>query len=433
MEDDDETFEDYVETTVPIGQALPLLATGIISILLFVPVIKLSFRRPKELKETDDDVFDHENGATTSSPSKSSLAESAPLLSSASSGYGGTDVSPTKSVLESAPWEDFEDDEAGKLVALRFSDPNTSAVEKFKIVALQNCDAQTQSMLGVGFPFLLQALVGSVSEFIQMSVVGNVLGIDALTAWVVMDLFIKVTTNAVGEVIISGNTMISQIAEAEDPKVGLKIGSYLQFSIIIYVIAMIPIMIIWSFYTEGILAFLGIDPDMAEEGQRFARAYVITILVDGINSAFQYTLDVVGFQVQSTMMAFVGEVFTTSSILLVMYNNTIFPEASLTVMGWTYVFADICYLAFMMVLFYYKGWFEPYYEGLFSNPLSVFRNRTAQNGSSYNKSGATWTSLKLMISNTIQYACSNFLFEAEWQILVFFARYVPKFSSQTAS
>jgi len=455
--EDDETFEDYIETTVPIGQFLPLLVTAITSLLFFVPVVLLSLRPSEDIGGNDD----HEEEDTTLSSVKSSLfeklveAESIPLSSSAptdNSRYGGTstgrqsdnskvdakaskhkrsssvttyrrlntaDSSPRKSISVVDSNDESELDEEGRLNALRFSDPTTSAWEKLKIVTLHNFDAQTKAMLDLGYAYLIQAIVSAASEFIQMAVVGQQLGIQALSAYVVIDLFIKLTSDAVGNVITSGNTMISQIAEAKDKNRSRKIGSYLQLSILFYVIGMIPIMIFWSYYTEDILLFLKIEPSMAEEGQRFARAYVLNILLSGTSSGFQYTLDVVGFQVESTVVTFVGEVFTTLSIVLVMCNHTMFPNMSLAGMGWAYVFVDLCYLIGILTAIYLNGWLEEYYEGFFSSPFSIFKNRTTSN--SDNESGASMAAVKLMLSNTIQYAISNILYEGEWQILVLFA------------
>ena len=144
---------------------------------------------------------------------------------------------------------------------------------------------------------------------------------------------------------------------------------------------------------------------MAEEGQKFVIPLVIGILVDGIASAFQYTLDVVNLQKQSTIMTFIGEIFTTAFIVWVMCDQTLFPTMTLEGMGWAYVIVDICYFCGLMLAIYFYGWMRDYYEGLISSPYK-----------------ANKASVKLMLSNTVQYAFSNFLFQAEWQILLFFAR-----------
>ena len=447
MNEDDNMFDGYVETTVSIGQLPPIFVFGVTTCLLFLPVIWLSLR-PSNRDE-------HESGDTTTSSkinisleAKLEELESSPLLfgaSADSSEYGGLsprshsdkprgvvngnlnwfnsrDSSPRKSRRTLDSLDKIGDDEIGFCNALKFSDPNTSAFERLKIVTLNNCDAQTKSMLDIGFPYLFQSLISSVSEFIQIGVVGYQLGTEALTAYVIIDLFIILTTDAVGYVITSGNTMIAQIAEAEDKKRDKKIGIYMMLSAVFYVIGMIPLVFFWSFYMEDFLLLLKLDPDMAEEGQRFAIAYVLMTLISGIACNFQYTLDVLGFQVQTTIMVFVGEVFATFCIVLVMCYHTMFPNPTLIKMGWAYVIIDLCYLVAMLACIYFYGWMDQYYAGFFSSPFSIFRNWSTGGSNNESESGVNRAAVKLMLSNAFQYALSNFIFEGEWQFLILFAR-----------
>lgn len=434
MEDDNETFNNYSESVVYTGRVLPIFVTAITSLLLFVPVIMLSLRPSQEIQENNDNEnFVQEDNFSRlpveSSPAESSAeTESSPLLRDntnnskdicTSSQYRSdsdkieakfskskqsTDL--TLHQLDSSyESSNTEEDEEGRINALRFSDPITSAFEKLKILTLNNLDFQSRKMLGLGLPYLIQSLSAAGSKMIQMAVVGHQLGVEALRAYVVIDLFVKLTSDTVGYVIISGNTMISQIVELEDENRGRKIGSYLQLSIIFYLIGMIPVLLFWSLFSKEILLYLGVDPDMAEEGQIFAVALVVGTLVDAIASAFEYTLDVVGLQIQSTITTFIGEVLTTSFIVFLMCYQTIFPTTSLAEMGWAYVVAKIFYIIGLMTAIYSNGWMQEYWGGLFSSPVCASR-----------------AAVKLMLTNTVQYVFSNFLFEGEWQILVIFAR-----------
>ncbi len=447
MENDDEIFDNYVPTTVPIGQLLPLIVAGTTTCLLFLPVVRLLFRPSGQIDEDDND---HENSyprtpskITISLAEKVEETEYAPLFpskSADSSEYGGLSRSSTPRLsqignlhsFESKPrkkslrtldsqdsFNSFQDDEIGICNAIRFSDSNTSALEKFKIVTLHNCDAQTRSMLAIGFPYLIQTLFLAASQFIQMGVVGYQLGTDALTAYVVVDLFIRMTTEAVGYVITSGNSLMAQVVESEDCNRDRKVGNYLMLSILFYVIGMIPLVVFWSSYTKAFLLFLNLDPDMAEEGQEFARAYILAILISGVLSAFNFALDVVGYQVQSAVMTSIGAIFVTSGIFVVMCYHAMFPNPTLAKMGWTFVLLESCFFAGMLITIHVKGWLEPYYTGLFSSPLVIFRRNA---GSPTNESGAGRAAVKLMVYNTVQYAISNFVFEGEWQILLLFAR-----------
>lgn len=437
MEDDDFIFENYVPTTVPTGQLLPLFIAGTTTCLLFLPVIWSALRPSSQI---DEDEHDQENG-NVSSPSKingslqekTKVEESEPLLPAPSadvSEYSGLSLSSkvrrsqiSHSFDSSAKRanhsfdtiKSFEDDEVGRCNANKFSDPSTSTMERLKILTLHNCDAQTKSMLDIGLPYLIQTLVSAVSEFIQMGVVGYQLGTDALTAYVVVDLFVRMTTEAVGNVITSGHNLIAQVVDSKDKNRERKVGNYLMLSIVFYVIGMIPLVLFWSLYTEKFLLWLNLDPKIAAEGQGFARAYVITLLISGAQSAFQHTLDVVGYQIQTMIMTIIGMTFVTLGIVVVMCHHTLFPKPSLTKMGWAYVIIESCYITGMLTTIYVMGWLRPYYAGLFTSPRAILQKST-------NELGTSRAAVTLMISNAIQYALSNFIFEGEWQILLLFAR-----------
>ena len=57
--------------------------------------------------------------------------------------------------------------------AIKFSDPGTTAFEKLRIITCHNCDDQSRGMLKLAIPYLMQALIISASEMIQVAVVGH--------------------------------------------------------------------------------------------------------------------------------------------------------------------------------------------------------------------------------------------------------------------
>eukprot|EP00536_Pseudo-nitzschia_multiseries_P007545 jgi/Psemu1/240318/estExt_Genewise1.C_1780065 len=277
-------------------------------------------------------------------------------------------------------------------------------------------------MLALGFPYLIQAVVRAASSMIQMGIVGHQLGTAELSAWVLLDLFITLTSDTVESVLKSAETMISQIVESEDEKSSRRIGGYLQLSVMFYVMGMVPLVVFWSCFTEDLLLFLNQDPAIAEEGQRYAIAYVISILLGGIITAFQSTLDVVGFEIQSTICSVIGHVAELLTIAAVLCCDSVFPEMTLGELGWVYVIVNVCYLAGILVAIYRYGWLEDYYEGLFSSPFSMLKAITTSNHAMSGDDVVSGAALRLLMSNTLQFALGDILFKGEWQILVLFSR-----------
>jgi len=453
---DDYNFDGYVETTRPLSRVLALCVVGITSLILFLPVIELSIPPSEKLDDNDEEREQGDIDETISVGSNSRAkqleeGESTALLRNSSQSWGSisngansigrtsennnkdnafcrtnpghsmeTDVDSGSS--SSIGEEPIEEDEGVRCNAARFSDPATGALEKLGIVTCHNFDSQTKWMLALGFPYMIQAAAGAASGMIQMGIVGHHLGTAELSAWVLLDLFLKLTSDFVENVLRSANMMISQIVEAEDEKSSRRIGIYLQLSILFYVVGMVPLIVFWSFFTKDLLVFLNLDSAIADMGQRYASAYIVSILFGGITSAFHNTLDVVGFEVESTICTIVGEVATVSTIVAVLVSDTIFPEMTLEGLGWVYVLVGVCYLAALLTLIYRNGWLEDYYEGLFSSPFSVLKAAVTDNNARNEEDVVSGAALKLLVSNTIQFALDDILYKGEWQILIIFAR-----------
>jgi len=502
---EEDNFEDYQETTIDIGQTIPLVTVAALSFIFFLPVFILSVRSSSKKGNGDDnDDEDDEtsiiqkiwatkfNNEEESNPLLSTPEETAGVAISSSLEYGGIEPSlsssinanqkrsnsrarqhsssPTKrkrhssvafrqftvdarqrqpvsvhidpSIAVSPTKEDIyhlkstssstifgreddnnnDDDDYEKeedFKTKRFSDPNTTAFEKFLIITCHNCDTQTKGMLKLALPYLTQAFISALSEMIQVAVVGHQLGSSNLSIYIIIDLFIKLTTDSVGNIIMSGNTMIAQIAESDLEKGPHKIGKYLQLSIIFYVIGFLPLLIFWSFFTKDVLLFLGYDVSISELGQQFAIPFTFSILIEGVAAGFQYMLDVVGFEVQSTILTFFGELGTTSTVVVVMCWHRAFPDMNLVDLGYLYLFVDLLYFATILFTIFSYGWLEEYYEGLFS----FFKKSSGNDNkiSGITNSSGDMAAIKLMLYNAMVASFSNFLFQGEWQVMIFYA------------
>lgn len=131
-------------------------------------------------------------------------------------------------------------------------------------------------------------------------------------------------------------------------------------------------------------------------------------------------LDVVGFEVQSTILTFFGELGTTLTVVIVMCWHKASPEMNLVDLGYLYLFLELVWLAAILITIFSYGWLEDYYEGLFS----FFEKNTGNDNKSSeitNSSGDVAV-IKLMLYNAMIGSFSNLLYQGEWQVMVFYAR-----------
>jgi hypothetical protein len=136
-------------------------------------------------------------------------------------------------------------------------------------------------------------------------------------------------------------------------------------------------------------------------------------LFEGIVAGFQYVLDVVGYEVQSTVLTFFGELGKTSAVVIVMCWHSRFPDMTLVDLGYLYLIVNLIYFAAVLITIYSYGWLEEYYEGFFS----ICKKNT-------DDSNVNMAAIKLMLYNAMISSLSNLLIQGEWQVMIFYARYV---------
>ena len=327
---EDDKFEVYQETTTSISLTSVLVTVGVISSLLFLPVFILAIAEAeveyKRISDNDDDDDrddqkikediesarllgepDEKNTATDliyhpqqqhrHQRRQSLLRSSIDTTTKRRSNVGlhrlvsaetnqicsiQDERTPKGNITidENMSDKSGEEEEEG-CNAIKFSDPGTTAFEKLWIITCHNCDDQSRGMLKLAIPYLMQALIISASEMIQVAVVGHRLGSSYLSTYIIIDLFITLTTNAVLSIIMSGNTMIAQIAKSDHDQSPYKVGMYLQLSLIFYILGCVPLVALWSFFTKDLLLFLGNDISTAEIGQQFAIPYTCGVLIEG--------------------------------------------------------------------------------------------------------------------------------------------------------
>lgn len=141
-------------------------------------------------------------------------------------------------------------------------------------------------------------------------------------------------------------------------------------------------------------------------------------------AGFQYTLDVVGYEVQSTVLTFFGELGKTLAVVIGMCWHSRFPDMTLVDLGYLYLILELIYFAAVMITIYSYGWLEKYYEGFFSICKKNTDESNTSQSSVNSSSNVNMVAIKFMLYNAMISSLSNLLMQGEWQVMIFYARYV---------
>jgi MatE len=268
------------------------------------------------------------------------------------------------------------------------------------LLQLAEFDWESKRIIRLAVPFATQALSTGILDMITVAVISNVLGTKAISAFVTVRGMIDISSSFLGAFHESIATLCSQARGHHNLKL---VGQYVQLSAIFYVVCYIPFIILWWIFMPSILMWLGFDEETALIGQEYSQVYLFLELLDGVDEAIHGLLDVIDLESYSTLVGVSQELITFLDILFI----TLFTKPSLYVIAWIELFVAIVFIAINIGTIIWRGWFEPYREGLIGS--CALRNKSA---------------VKMMLSTSSSLSLGYLLTNGEWEILTFFASYL---------
>jgi Na+-driven multidrug efflux pump len=281
----------------------------------------------------------------------------------------------------------------------------------------------------LAFPFAADAIILGVFENARVAILGHLVGTPELSAYVLVMLFVGLTTDFVGGFYYSLATLLSHSIGAENSSLT---GQYLQLSIIYFVLFSIPFVIMWYLLMEPTLLFLGLDSKTAKMGQEFTAPVVFSGIFHGVNKCFRELMETTDYEITSMLLGAGEEIAVTVAILIyALYWET----PSLTVIGYLFLFTYALSLCFTVGLILFTGWFKQYYGGLFhSCALSVrtlgwkiivmmFVLMFVFSFADFYSScmWQNWHASRMLFKTAAPIACGYLLAYGEWEVLAFLA------------
>lgn len=226
-----------------------------------------------------------------------------------------------------------------------------------KLLAIAEWDYESRRIFKLGFPFMVQSLLVGGAEAVRVALIGRLIGTTALSAYIVVDLVVGLTTEFMRGFQDALITLCSQALGAEN---NVLTGQYVQMTVIISTALYIPIFIFWYFMIKPTMSWFGLDQETVDVGQDFAILLLLSSLIHGLDESVHALLDCIGCENYSTSFASLTEVFVTVGVYLEARKET----ATLQGLGYVYVGVHGVALVLNVILVLWNGWIDPYLEGI---------------------------------------------------------------------
>jgi MATE family multidrug resistance protein len=177
-------------------------------------------------------------------------------------------------------------------------------------------------------------------------------------------------------------------------------GQYLRTACLSYILGEIPLGIMWYFIISKVLHFMGYTEMIIDLAQNFVGLRIVINMMMGVNQSILNFLSTIDYEKFANVVYCIGAIANASFVAIAAYLFNV----NLTVLGLIiWVNASIMFLIIVFVPFY-LGWMQKYENGLFR---------------SFARTDIAVT--KDVVKVALPLAFGALLAYAEWEILTFFA------------
>ncbi|CAB9520946.1 Mate efflux family protein [Seminavis robusta] len=261
-------------------------------------------------------------------------------------------------------------------------------------------DKDIDDTVALGLPFIARAGVTGLTNTLTLIVIGKLVGIQELSAYVVVRFLIEFAGKMVAGIHESLATLCGPAVVNEDHEL---VGQYVQLSIVFCFSLTLPIFIFWYCCMSSALRWFGLDDETVATGFGFAMILLIDMAFRGIQESLHALLDIIGYQSYSTIII----VLEKSCTFMITLAVAMFSKPSLQGIGIIQFFFGATFLVINCYIISLKDYFEPYLSGMLGK--EALRNTEAA---------------KLLLKTGFHLSFGYMLIEGEWGILAVFARFL---------
>lgn len=258
-------------------------------------------------------------------------------------------------------------------------------------------DRESKRILRLAIPFTCSAIAKTSSELFILAIISHTVGNDAMVAYAVTFSLVGITSAFMGGFFDSVSTLVGMAYGAENYTLA---GQYLRTACLSYILGEIPMGIMWYFIISKVLHFMGYDQMIIDLAQNFVGLRIVINMMMGVNQSILNFLSTIEHEKFASVMLCIGAIANASFVATAAYLFNV----NLTVVGLIiWVIASIMFLIIVVVPFY-LGWMQKFENGLYRS--------------------FAWTDIVVMkdvFKVALPLAFGAFHAYAEWEILTFFA------------
>jgi MATE family multidrug resistance protein len=267
-------------------------------------------------------------------------------------------------------------------------------ISLWKIVKYDN---ETHRLVRLVVPFTLSSVAYTASNLIELSIISQTLGTDAMIAYVMVQTIVGISATFFGGFVEAVTTLSSMAYGAENYKLA---GQYVQAGGVLYVLSEIPTSVFWRVTIGKIILLMGFDESVAALAEEYVLVQVGIYIMTGMIECLHAFLHVIEREKFANFVYVVSSFVRVALVALFAFKF----EASLVALGLVVLIHHALLFCIFAIIPMAMGWSREFEAGLFGK--CVFRDVSV---------------VKDLLRVALPLGFGSLLAYAEWEILTVFA------------
>mmetsp|Transcript_10087 Transcript_10087/g.24072 ORF Transcript_10087/g.24072 Transcript_10087/m.24072 type:complete len:1132 (-) Transcript_10087:2194-5589(-) len=269
-----------------------------------------------------------------------------------------------------------------------------------RLVDCSTWDKEMKKIVSLWVPYSISGATEGFAQIVNFAIISHFIGLREANAYVTVIILTEFTDVFTYGFIEAVGVLGPQ---ADGARNDLLVGRYMQLGLVFYTLCNIPGMLIWSFYTEPAVIWLGFD----EETAKLAQGYAYPLLAMGFFEGAGEVLDAFLEFMDHEKFAMFMDLFANAVETCVVIVMAMMGIKDLVLVGIIQALASFLIMISIISVVLYLGWLDDYWEGI----------------------ALTWgfndkKAVKNMIMTAVPLGISYLLTYGEWEIMTLFASHM---------
>ena len=231
------------------------------------------------------------------------------------------------------------------------------------LIDLAEHNYESQRIVSLAIVPTISAMAEPLFRMVLVAIISNYIDTDSMVAYVLVILFIRITTMEISGAISDAESNMLQdafIVHGSGDIGFYHAGQTMQLAIFFQLVIGLPVLLMWYFTMDDVVQWLVDDSRIADIASTYSGVIIIDYLVRSASRSFMLPFHLLGHGHFEKYVDIIATILTVVAIAIVAASN----DLSLTAIGWIQVIIGIAKFSTKVAYVVLRGWFAPYRDGL---------------------------------------------------------------------